>query len=101
MPSSAPYRALGFLILCIPFSPSYADPAYDSEFDRKHEGPDVTYYNIDNKNNDSSLIRWKIGKNSYLGQTIVNGRTALGLEMGGGTYVYSINQQTLSFTIRF
>ena len=101
MPSSALRHALGFLAFCIPFSLSYADPAYDSEFDRKYENPDSTYYNNYNKSGNPRLIRWRVGKNSYLGQTIVNGRTALGLEMGGGTYVYSIHQQTLSFSIRF
>lgn len=89
---------LGLLIVFTPFSLSLADPAYDSGLDRKPEFSDVTYYN---KSNNSRLIRWKIGKSSYLGQTIVNGKTALGLELADGAYVYSIDHRSLSFTIRF
>ena len=85
-------------LLSMPFTYVSADPAYNSYLDINHEIPDVvSYFKKDNSN----LIRWKVGKNSFLGQTIVNGKTMLGLEFGDGAYVYSIDHQSLSLTIRF
>ncbi len=94
---SMPIR-LGFIILLAPFTQSFADPAYESSQDFKHEISNISHYNT---YNNSQLVRWKMGENSYIGETLVDGKKGLGLVTGGGTYVYSLNQEMLSLTIRF
>ena len=89
---------LGFIILIAPVTLSLADPAYNSKLDVKHDISNISHYNI---SNNQQLIRWKVGEDTYFGQTIVDGQKGLGVVTGGGTYVYSINHEMLSLTIRF